>query len=155
MQQEAIKPKEFFDFWYQVQAHLTDMVDRIPEAHLEWKPEGMQRSFGDLLRHIVETRDWWVAKVLEEPGDCKDITRDNCGDRDRIKVELERSYEQVKAVYKKWTEEGLRRRYTLPDSEGAMVTGLWVLWHVIEHDIHHRAQVMTYLRLFGIAPPPI
>ncbi|MBI2265032.1 MAG: hypothetical protein HYU64_07650 [Armatimonadetes bacterium] len=45
-QQEAVKPKEFFD---------------------------------------VEARDWWITRVLEDHGECKNPTRENCGDRDRIK----------------------------------------------------------------------
>jgi uncharacterized damage-inducible protein DinB len=41
--------------------------------------------------------------------------------------------------------DGPERRYTLH----------WILDHVQEHEIHHRAQLNLYLRLMGIEPPSI
>ena len=43
------------------------------------------------------------------------------------------------------TQEGAERRFTL----------YWILDHVQEHEIHHRAQLYVYLRLMGIEPPSI
>ena len=31
----------------------------------------------------------------------------------------------------------------------------WILDHVQEHEIHHRAQLNLYLRIMGITPPSI
>ena len=41
--------------------------------------------------------------------------------------------------------QGPERRYTLH----------WILDHVQEHEIHHRAQLNVYLRLMGITPPSV
>jgi uncharacterized damage-inducible protein DinB len=38
-----------------------------------------------------------------------------------------------------------RRRYTLQ----------WILDPLLEHEIHHRAQLNLYLRMMGITPPSI
>ena len=34
-------------------------------------------------------------------------------------------------------------------------TGHWVAFHLLEHDIHHRADMFLYLALLGIEPPQV
>jgi uncharacterized damage-inducible protein DinB len=41
--------------------------------------------------------------------------------------------------------DGIERTYTVH----------WILDHVQEHEIHHRAQLNLYLRMLGIEPPSI
>jgi uncharacterized damage-inducible protein DinB len=41
--------------------------------------------------------------------------------------------------------DGIERTYTVH----------WILDHVQEHGIHHRAQLNLYLRMLGIEPPSI
>jgi uncharacterized damage-inducible protein DinB len=43
----------------------------------------------------------------------------------------------------------------LPDGSERTYTLHWILDHVQEHEIHHRAQLNLYLRLLGIEPPSI
>jgi uncharacterized damage-inducible protein DinB len=45
--------------------------------------------------------------------------------------------------------------YRPPDRPERRFTLHWILDHVQEHEIHHRAQLNLYLRLLGIAPPSI
>jgi uncharacterized damage-inducible protein DinB len=40
---------------------------------------------------------------------------------------------------------GLERKATLH----------WILDSLQEHEIHHRAQLITYLRLMGVTPPSV
>jgi uncharacterized protein YeaO (DUF488 family) len=43
----------------------------------------------------------------------------------------------------------------LPDGTHRQYTLHWILDHVQEHEIHHRAQLNLYLRILGIIPPSI
>jgi len=36
-------------------------------------------------------------------------------------------------------------------AESPWVTGDWIAFHLLEHDIHHRADIFHYLALLGIA----
>ena len=47
----------------------------------------------------------------------------------------------------------VRRR--LDDGSERSYTVHWILDHVQEHEIHHRAQLNLYLRLLGVEPPSI
>jgi uncharacterized damage-inducible protein DinB len=35
------------------------------------------------------------------------------------------------------------------------VTGHWIAFHLLEHDIHHRADIFHYLALLGIETPDV
>jgi uncharacterized damage-inducible protein DinB len=36
-----------------------------------------------------------------------------------------------------------------------MATGHWIAFHLLEHDIHHRADIFHYLALLGIETPSV
>ena len=38
---------------------------------------------------------------------------------------------------------------------GESPTGHWIAFHLLEHDIHHRADVFHYLALLGIETPDV
>ncbi len=38
---------------------------------------------------------------------------------------------------------------------GAQVTMEWVIWHVLEHEIHHRGEIYLMLGLLGIEAPDV
>jgi len=40
------------------------------------------------------------------------------------------------------------------EQDGQVPVG-WLLWHVVEHEVHHRGQLITYLRILGLEPPQI
>lgn len=58
---------------------------------------------------------------------------------------LDRSSSELGRISTRKLPDGSERRYTLH----------WILDHVQEHKIHHRAQLNTYLRMLGITPPSI
>jgi len=38
---------------------------------------------------------------------------------------------------------------------GAQVSLGWIVWHVLEHEIHHRGEVFLMLGLLGIEAPDV
>ena len=50
-------------------------------------------------------------------------------------------------------EEGMRRKCTTPD--GASLTVWKWLRLMVEHEIHHRGQIYTYLAMLEVPTPPL
>ena len=48
-----------------------------------------------------------------------------------------------------------RVTFTRANGERETFSLHWILAHVEEHEIHHRAQLNLYLRLMGITPPSV
>jgi uncharacterized damage-inducible protein DinB len=42
-----------------------------------------------------------------------------------------------------------------PASPRRQKTGHWIAFHLLEHDIHHRADVLHYLALLGVEHPDV
>jgi uncharacterized damage-inducible protein DinB len=40
-------------------------------------------------------------------------------------------------------------------AEAPLRSGHWVAFHLLEHDIHHRADLLLYLALLGVATPQV
>lgn len=39
--------------------------------------------------------------------------------------------------------------------EAPLRDGHWVAFHLLEHDLHHRAEILLYLALLGIETPQV
>jgi uncharacterized damage-inducible protein DinB len=44
---------------------------------------------------------------------------------------------------------------TYHNDRGETATGHWIAFHLLEHDLHHRADIFHYLALLGIETPSV
>ncbi len=137
---------------------LLDQVRGLTPEELDRKLEGQASTVGALLYHIALIEaDWLYAEVLEtEPG--PEIVRwfpishrDAEGKLNLFKGEsFEQHSERLSAVRKDFLEhfrsigsEDWRRPRVLPDYD---VTPEWVVYHLIEHEAHHRGQIAQMVK---------
>jgi uncharacterized damage-inducible protein DinB len=41
------------------------------------------------------------------------------------------------------------------DDEGEIVTRSWIIWHLIEHDLHHGGEASITLGMHGLTAPDL
>ena len=70
--------------------------------------------------------------------------------KEEIQRELRRSWERVQRFLAE--REKLSNEY---ETQRGSVAGYWIAFHLLEHDIHHRADIFHYLALLGIEHPNI
>lgn len=153
----------FFKQKEAIRARSQEVFALIRPEHMPWKPEKDALSVGEILRHLwfaedairrlvlngdfsyYETRvPNGLRAVLGTPGSLDDEMKN-------IKrAHLETLSEVGSLPAAAWDEErthaglGFRRKVAV------------ILFGMNEHEIHHRAQLMTYLRMLGTpAPEPI
>ncbi|MBI5288708.1 MAG: hypothetical protein HY873_07015 [Chloroflexi bacterium] len=78
-----------------------------------------------------------IAEVLAKEGWSKDD----------LKRELERSYSRLQRFLANQAQ--LDATYT-SDWDGRKYDGHWIAFHLLEHDIHHRAELMQRLALLDV-----
>ena len=134
-------------FWRDVRENIRECLKATPDDLFAWAPkEGMQ-TFGRLYVHLSTAVIWWLSKYVQDGGPW--ITSDELSKTDR--QEIDANLVQTFARVERFAREGdLARTY---EYKGRSVTGAWILMHLFEHDVHHRAQLKVYLRENGIAPP--
>ncbi len=78
----------------------------------------------------------------------------------RSKAEIQREYRRTWERLEGFLRDGtkLDATYNLldnPAEPAEPVNGHWIAWHLLEHDIHHRADLLHYLALLGEPMPDV
>jgi uncharacterized damage-inducible protein DinB len=142
-------------------AKTRKMLEAIPtDADFTWKPHPKSMALGRLAGHLTETSGDWANHTLttdklEFPADHK-FEAYLPASKEALLERLDREVPAVKAELanlapEKWDENwkfGMGGQVWIDDSK----YGVWRNW-VINHMVHHRAQLGVYLRLLNTPIP--
>jgi uncharacterized damage-inducible protein DinB len=160
--------RSFYPYWdAQYRPYLLMAVDALPREHFDFKPRPEMLTAHQTIVHIAEAERAWILAVVEGQPDeewVSELTDASQGWKTVIDVPdhaaLRRVLEEWHRPTQRWldrspSELGRISTRKLPDGSERRYTLHWILDHVQEHEIHHRAQLNTYLRILGITPPSI
>ena len=143
-----------------IRKQTREIAQSLPADKLDWRPEPEALSPGEMLRHIWMSEEGVRAVALEGnfayyeariPQGLRAVLG-TVGTLDEELANLARTHEATLAAVEEfpleqWEAEraheelGFRRKvYT-------------ILYGINIHEVHHRAQLMTYLRLLGTPMP--
>jgi uncharacterized damage-inducible protein DinB len=101
------------------------------------------------MLHIADAEDGWlryaVTKELEDWPTHYSLV--NYPSKESILTALAEVHSRMSDYISKLSETGLLSEITAP--WGEEIPLLWVLWHVIEHEIHHRGELSFSLGILG------
>lgn len=141
-------PLAITPYWESVQEDLLLIVDLIPQDKINWSPTPELWNSQGILIHVSDARDIWMTRDVQD-GEPHPNVWTTARTKDDLKRELVRSYERVgrflanqaqldQPHQSEW--QGQVKRFD----------GHWIAFHLLEHDIHHRAELMQRLALLGI-----
>jgi uncharacterized damage-inducible protein DinB len=148
--------------WQNYQNQLSIALARLSPQQLALRAAPGLRSIDGLARHVIAVRAGWFHFTLGE-GD-EDFGAFHTWDGPDS---LPRSADKlVSGLEKTWqTIQEALGRYTLADLQAPVedewdgqtytYTRGWVIWHVIEHDIHHGGEIAYSLGMHGLTAPDI
>lgn len=129
---------------------------RLTPEQLVYKPTGWHSSAWDLAVHMVCWEWHWIYRnaLKRDPWevwwDASKFT-----DLDQLLA----YWAKIHKVSIEWLQESpiteLSRKYPMPYSEFPAATMNWLVYHVMEHEIHHRGQIFMLMRMQGVQPPEI
>ncbi len=135
--------------WSRLNDGLIKLVDYIPDDKMNWSPKPELWNFRGILLHIASARDIWMGTTVKDGVDAPDVWR-TVRSKDEIKEAFRRTRERLDPFLR--DEKKLDATYTTP---WETITGHWIAYHLLEHDIHHRADIFHYLALLGIETPEV
>lgn len=139
--------------WRRLNGMLVELVDVVPDEQMEWSPRAELWSFRHVLQHLSEAREQWMVRAIDDGEPNIDVYA-NVHSKDEIKDALRRTWERIERTF---TDQA-RLDATYRDrwwTEAPLRDGHWVAFHLLEHDIHHRADLLLYLALLGVATPQV
>jgi uncharacterized damage-inducible protein DinB len=144
-----MKPSQLFSHWNQVRADLLNTIDMFSEDELTYTPGEMSRTVGRMMLHIADAEDGWFRYVVtkELPEWPSQYILENYPSREAIKNVLTEVHTRTKAYLDTLEESDMDRMIESP--RGDMFYLGWIIWHVIEHEIHHRGELSLILGLLS------
>jgi uncharacterized damage-inducible protein DinB len=136
------------------------VLERIPEEHWDWKPHERSFSLGELAIHITNLPLWQESMLREEELDFAEASTDDeiPRNRDAILAWFDSRCEAVRQSLDELHDDDLETEYVLRNGRQVVLElprhgALRTLG--ISHLIHHRAQLMVYLRLLDVPLPAV
>lgn len=151
-----------YENWRQYNAKLTTAIAPLTDEQLKLQPARHMWPLGQLVQHIVSVRAGWFSGTLQDYDEAMDAYM-WWGQRDspsRRAAELVRGLDEtwafIESRLQRWSPE--ERAMNFPDEwEGQTyeVSRSWVIYHVLEHDLHHGGEVSLILGMNGLQAPDI
>jgi uncharacterized damage-inducible protein DinB len=146
-----------YESWRGYQEKLRASIAPLTNEHLGLQPAPHMWPLGQLLQHIIGVRAGWFSGTLQDPDEAMSAYME-WGQREspaRSPEELARGLDEtwafIEARLQRWTAEDCAQ--TFPDEwDGQVwhVSRSWVIYHVLEHDLHHGGEVSLILGMHGL-----
>lgn len=157
-----------YPFWdSQYRPFLLKVVDAIPADQFGFKPRAELLTAQQMIVHIAEAERAWIHSVVDgEPLEEWVAAHEDPSQGWRCVIDAP-DHASLHSLLAEWhrptqrwfarpaSELGRVIEIRTPEARDRRATLHWILDHVQEHEIHHRAQLNVYLRLMGIEPPSI
>jgi uncharacterized damage-inducible protein DinB len=144
-----MQANEFFSHWNQVRDELFILLDAFNDDELTYAPYVHSWPVGQIMLHIANAEDGWFRFVIQRELSewPKDYTLESYPSIDSIKAILTEVHARTLTYLATLDLDDLDQ--TVESPWEATFTLKWIIWHVIEHEIHHRGELSLILGLLG------
>jgi uncharacterized damage-inducible protein DinB len=144
-------------------ASTRKTLERVPEEKLAWKPHAKSWNMGGLASHLTNIPTWAVLGIEKDsidlaPGGVKQPPTPEIKTRSEMLATFDKNVASARAAIAGASDEHLFKPWSLLMNGKAVLTlpRVAVLRSfVMNHMIHHRAQLGVYLRLNDIPVPAV
>jgi uncharacterized damage-inducible protein DinB len=154
--------------WEHYQHALIQTIAPLSPAQFALSLGPHQRSIGELVDHLIGARFNWFHLWMGEGDPDRDWNEGEDEDHDEPTVYrapaliamFEKSWHVISSALDRWTSADLEQLFSPPDSHQAWLrnqglaqapahTRQWIVWHVIEHEIHHGGELSLAVGTYG------
>lgn len=146
---------EFAEYYANVRRRTMKYVRSIPPNQLEWSPDAGEYACRDIVRHIEAAEKMYMTLLTTSrwryPGHAgaEQLTLPD------LIAQMESRHADALATLRACSNPVLyEMRPSFVDDAPSVKVWRWLM-AMVEHEVHHRSQLATYLHLLGIAPPQI
>src|SRR5215469_12393726 len=148
----------FAEGWQNYQKHVSRALARLTPEQLALRASPHLRSIEELACHLIAVRAGWFHYQLEEGGEeLRAFTTWGKPEHSPREAEalvsgLDHTWQVIRQVLARYTLADLQS--TVQDEwEGQIytLTRGWVVFHVLQHDLHHGGEIAYSLGMHGLA----
>jgi uncharacterized damage-inducible protein DinB len=148
----------FYKGWDDYQEHLIKAIAPLSPDQLALQVAPQLRSIGEIAAHIISARVWWFHNIMGEGSAnlASMVSWDDDGAPSRTATELvsglESTWLMIQNALERLTPADLEKRFQRRETT---VSRQWIIWHVIEHDLHHGGELSYSLGMHELAAPDL
>ncbi|EJF08679.1 DinB family protein [Pontibacter sp. BAB1700] len=144
----------FLDYYGKIRQRTERVIACIPADQFDWTYREGKFTFADQIRHIAAIERYLYAETVQG----RSAAYTGCGkaladDPEQVLAFFREKHQESLAIFSSLSDQGLQQKIQTPG--GGQITCWKWLRALIEHEIHHRAHIYTYLGILGIPTPPI
>src|SRR5690349_18641328 len=142
------------NWWHAYQGLWIQALKPLTQEQLAYRI-GKQRSAGEIAQHTISVRAWYLHGVMGEGGMEIDnlIGWDSEGaparSAEELLLGLEQTWALLSACIAKWSPADLDNAFFINWRNREEPRG-WVVWHMLEHEIHHGGELSFTLGTHGL-----
>lgn len=145
--------------WKNYQDRLAAAISPLTAEQLTLRAAPQQWSVGKLVEHMIGARVVWFVERLGEDGAAVQSLNDwDRGDEvlpltaAELIAALDLTWQMIADALARWSDADFEQSFTRTRRNGEQLhfDRAWVIWHLLEHDLHHGGEVSLTLGLHGL-----
>ena len=166
MAEQALPLMTFYKGWAAYQRGLVEMLSPLSAEQLSMPAMSDHRTIGMIAQHVIANRVWWFQVWMGNGDpDLASIAHWDPADRawsgviepGDLVAGLESTWQLIAGSLSTWTAADLDQMFTPPSAmspderqNAPNVSRGWIIWHVLEHEIHHGGEMSLVLGNNGL-----
>ena len=167
MTEHQLSLARFYKGWDVYQQHLVEAIAPLTLEQLALRSSAQNWSVGMLVSHIVSTRVWWFhtrmgagSADLAPLGLWDENEEEPLRPAAELIAGLERTWQMIQDALAHRVPGDLAQPFPYPypsdypypiEESRRQRSCQWIIWHVLEHDIHHGGELSSILGSHGLA----
>jgi uncharacterized damage-inducible protein DinB len=155
MTEQAFSLFTLREYWENYQQRLIATITPLSSEQLAL-PVASHQTIGELLAHLIGARYWWFHRWMgeAEPPELVDWgTDEGMRNAGSLVSAFAVTWRMISPILSRWTAADLEHLVQPPASvaaERSAHTREWIVWHVLEHEIHHGGELSLALGGYGL-----
>jgi uncharacterized damage-inducible protein DinB len=159
-------PQVFYVEWKRYQDQIREAIAPLTADQLRLRAAPTLRTVGENVAHIIATRVGWFNDYMEENDpqiaplrswDDPDLPQPERSPTELV-AGMDTSWQFMQDRLDRWTPADLAHTFPHDDPEWRdryVTSRSWVVWHVLEHDLHHGGEISLTLGIHGPQAPQL
>jgi uncharacterized damage-inducible protein DinB len=141
------------------EAHATRRVlERVPAAHLGWKPHPKSLSLGQLALHVAAVPGNVAEVLVPDSMEAPDFVHPEAATAAELLPALDASIAKAKMHLQRMDDAAMAATWRVMKGDRelmAMPRAAFARAIMLNHWYHHRGQLLVYLRLLNVPVPSV
>ena len=132
-------------------------LERIPEKLFDWKPHEKSMTLGYLSLLVAEIPMWITEMIKTREINFQTFKHFQPKDTTEMVNHFDENVKAVQDAFAQLSEEDLAKPFVLKNGEQILISSPLIenISSTLNHWVHHRGQLIVYMRLNNIAVPSI